>query len=509
MGAAMPDKVFAQLEAALGARLFTVSVQDEAAGLARRAYSNDPVTYPITVPKPIQQDDWSELVLVQGKTFVANTVAEFGAHFFDHAQLDAMGLRAAVNVPVIWQGRVLGTVNLLDGEQAFPPARVAAIEAIIAAHLPALAQAMQGVMGAGGPHEGRLARLRQHMMESGVDLVALAPGAHLRWLTGATPFADERPCLALIGARGAGWLMPALNATDMRGQSDWPFWEWGDDTGPGAALAQALTTLGPVGAVSLDEAMRADHALLLLEALPGARRGFAAETVGHLRLRKDAAELAALRENARIADLAQQALRAALCPGMTEAALAEAARAAFRAEGARPEFTIVATGGNGAFPHHHTGETVIQPGDAIVCDIGGLKDGYYSDITRMLICGTAPDGYEAVHAVVEAAVQAALAAIRPGVTAASVDAAARNVIKAAGYGAFFTHRTGHGVGQEIHEPPYITARAETVLAPGMVFTIEPGIYLPGRFGIRLEEVVVVTETGHEILSGLPRGAFIV
>lgn len=503
----MSDAVFAELEARLGARLFTVSVQDEAAGVARRAYSNDPVTYPLTVPKPIQHDAWSDLVLVQGRSFVANTVAEFGPHFFDHALLDAMGLRSAVNVPVIWQGRALGTINLLDAEQAFPPARVAEIEAAIAARLPALAAAMQAVMGAGGPYEARLARLRQRMMEAGVDLVALAPGAHLRWLTGAAPFADERPCLALIGARGAGWLMPALNAADMRQHSDWPFWEWGDDAGPGAALAQALAELGPVAAVSIDETMRADHALLLLDALPEARRSFAAETVGWLRLRKEPAELAALRENARIADLAQQALRDALRPGMTERALAEVARAAFKAEGAVPEFTIIGAGANGAFPHHHTGETVLQPGDAIVCDIGGRKDGYYSDITRMMICGPAPEGYEAVHAVVDAAVQAALAAIRPGVTARSVDAAARGVIEAAGYGPYFTHRTGHGLGQEIHEPPYITGVSDVVLTPGMVFTIEPGIYLPGRFGIRLEEVAVVTETGCEILSALSRDAF--
>ena len=346
------------------------------------------------------------------------------------------------------------------------------------------------------------------VLQGTVDLVALAPGAHLRWLLGFAPFPDERPCLALISQRAAGFLMPALNADDVRQHCDWPFWEWADDSGPDAALARALEAMGPVASVSLDETMRADHALRLLEALPGATRGFAAETVGHLRLCKDAAEIAALRENARIADLAQQALRAALRPGITERELADTARAAFRAEGAVPEFTIIGAGANGAFPHHHTGETVVKPGDAIVCDIGGRKQGYYSDITRMAICGPAPEGYAAVHAVVDAAVQAALATIRPGIAARDVDAAARRVITDAGYGAFFTHRTGHGVGQEIHEPPYITGVSDVILQPGMVFTVEPGIYLPGRFGIRLEEVAVVTETGCEILSRLPRDAFI-
>ncbi|WP_149139944.1 M24 family metallopeptidase [Gemmobacter caeruleus] len=508
----MTAEIFGRLhravQAEIGGRLFTVSVQDPAAGLARRAYSSDPENYPTSVPKPIQHDDWSRMVLLRGETFVANTTAEFAPYFFDHALINRLGLHAAVNAPVIVAGEVLGTVNVLDVEGYFTPDRVATLHRVIAAHLAELAPAMRAAAGAGDVHEARLARLRVRMVEAGVDLVALAPGAHLAWLTGAAPFADERPCLALIGHRGAGFLMPALNAADMRQHSDWPFWEWGDDQGPGGALAAALAALGPVGGVSLDETMRADHAMLLLDALPGARRGFAAETVGHLRLRKEPAEIAALRENARIADLAQAALRAAIRPGVTERDLAEAAKAAFRAEGAVPEFTIVGAGANSAFPHHHTGETVIRAGDAIVCDIGGRKDGYYSDITRMACCVTPPESYAEVHAVVEAAVQAALAAIRPGIRARDIDAAARGVITAAGYGAFFTHRTGHGLGQEIHEPPYLTGVSEVVLEPGMVFTIEPGIYLPGRFGIRLEEVAVVTETGCEILSTLSRAVHV-
>ena len=150
----------------------------------------------------------------------------------------------------------------------------------------------------------------------------------------------------------------------------------------------------------------------------------------------------------------------------------------------------------------------MQPGDAIVVDIGAEKLGYFSDISRMAACDRLPDGYAAVHAVFNDAVAAALAAIRPGTTARQVDAAARGVIEAAGYGAFFTHRTGHGSGQEIHEPPYRTGTSDLALEAGMIFTVEPSIYLPGRFGIRLEEVAVVTETGVEILSNLRRDAFV-
>lgn len=351
----------------------------------------------------------------------------------------------------------------------------------------------------------RLDRLRARMEATGTDLVALAPGAHLRWLLGFMPHPDERACLLLVGREQAGFVMPALNAGDARQHTDLPFWEWRDDDGPDAALAEALRALCPhPRGISVDETMRADHALLLLDAVPNVARGFASDTVGALRMIKDEAELASLQENARIADAAQTALRAAIRDGITEQDLAEVAKAAFTAHGARTGFAIVGTGAHSSYPHHHTGDTPIRAGEAIVVDIGGTKDGYYSDITRMACLGAPPEGYEQVHAVVEAAVQAALAAIRPGVEARAVDKAARDVIADAGYGAYFTHRTGHGLGSEIHEPPYITATSTLVLEEGMVFTVEPGIYLPGRFGIRLEEVAVVTAEGCRILSGLSR-----
>ncbi|HMO71168.1 MAG TPA: M24 family metallopeptidase [Paracoccaceae bacterium] len=351
----------------------------------------------------------------------------------------------------------------------------------------------------------RLDRLRARMAATGTDLVALAPGAHMRWLFGFAPHADERPCLALVGQTAAGFLMPTLNAADARQHTDLPFWEWADAAGPATAFAAALRAVCPhPSRISLDETMRADHALMLLDAAPGAARGFAAETIGALRLIKEPAELAALLDNARIADLAQAAVHAAIAPGMTERELAAVARATFAEHGAVCEFAIVGTGGNSAFPHHHTGDTRLKPGDAVVIDIGARKGGHVSDITRMAAVGHLPEGYAEVHAVVDAAVRAALAAIRPGVTAQSVDAAARGVIAAAGYGDFFTHRTGHGLGSEVHEPPYITASNPQMLEAGMVFTVEPGVYLPGRFGIRLEEVAVVTGDGARILSGLTR-----
>ena len=250
--------------------------------------------------------------------------------------------------------------------------------------------------------------------------------------------------------------------------------------------------------------MRADFALLLLDKLPGAKHAFTGETLGALRMRKDEGEFAKLKMNAGIADRAMQAAFAAMRPGMSETELATVIKDHFASEGAQPAFWIVGGGPNGAFPHHQAGGRKLGKGDAVVIDIGGRKDGFPSDITRMAVIGTRPEGYAEVHETVEAAVQAALKAARPGVIARDVDAAARNVIAAAGYGDYFVHRTGHGMGIDGHEPPYITSTSDTVLEEGMVFSIEPGIYLPGRFGIRLEEIVILRADGPEIFSTLPR-----
>jgi len=353
----------------------------------------------------------------------------------------------------------------------------------------------------------RLDALRVKMTETNTDLVVLGPGAHIDWLLGVRPHADERPCLAFVSGAGAGFLMPALEAESARDHTDLPFFEWADDSGPQKALAALLTDLNAADARSivLDETMRADHAALITDALPRAARRFTLDTVGALRMRKGADEYAALKRNAQIADRAMQAAWAAMAPGMSEAEVATVVRALFVEEGARPLFTIVGAGPNGAFPHHQTGETILKAGDAVVMDIGGGSEGYSSDITRMAVIGEGPEGYKDVHAVVEAAVQAALKAARPGAKAREIDDAARGVIAEAGYGDYFVHRTGHGLGVEVHEPPFITASSDTVMDEGMVFSIEPGIYLPGRFGIRLEEIVILRADGPEILSDLPRG----
>jgi Xaa-Pro dipeptidase len=356
-------------------------------------------------------------------------------------------------------------------------------------------------------HTDRLVRLRARMAETGTDLVALGPTSHMRWLAGLDPHGDERPVMLLVSADFAGILMPALNAASARQATHLPFFTWDDATGPDTALADLLAACGAVDpgrAVAVDEAMRADFALRLLDALPSPRRSFAADTVGALRLRKDESEIDALRASARLNDHAARLAFDALEEGMTELDVQSIIHAHYKAHGATPEFTIVGFGANGAFPHHHTGTTRLTRDMAVLIDTGCRVQGYPSDMTRSLWFGEPDPEFTKIVNIVESAVQAALVAARPGVLARDVDRAARNSIELAGYGDRFLHRTGHGLGIDIHEPPYITSTSTTRLESGNVFSIEPGIYLEGRFGVRLEDIVVLRDGGPEILSALPR-----
>ena len=348
--------------------------------------------------------------------------------------------------------------------------------------------------------------LRARMKDNDVDLVALGPGTHMNWLLGFNPYPDERPCLLLIGKEKEAFLMPSVNAEDARKRTDIAINSWNDENGPDQALKEALLYIGESSAkhIAIDEAMRSHFALIVIEALPNPTYEFTGSTIGALRMRKDQAEFINLKENALIDDRAMQAGFAAIKEGVTELEIGEAINKHFISEGAKPQFCIVGSGPNGAFPHHHTGDRKVKYGDAVLIDIGGRKGTFPSDMTRMSVLGEPPEGYLEIHAIVERAVQAAMSAAKPGVMAKDVDAAARGVITEAGYGEFFVHRTGHGLGIDIHEPPYITATSEVILDEGMVFSIEPGIYLQSRFGVRLEEIVILRADGPEILSELTR-----
>jgi Xaa-Pro aminopeptidase len=353
----------------------------------------------------------------------------------------------------------------------------------------------------------RMGSLRARMAAAGVHMAAIAPTDNLRYLLGFCPTADERACLLFVSAETAVAVMPSLNADQTATEvPELELIRWADDQGPAHALATALQLTSAAGAitVAIDPEMRADHLLVLQAALPDAAMIDATGVLGPLREAKDSAELEALATAAGVADMAMLAAFDAITPGVSELAVAQTLEHVFSANHSPVEFAIVASGVNSAFPHHHTGSRALQSGEAVMIDIGGRRENYVSDITRMAFIGEPTDRYLEIHAIVEAAVVAALAASKPGATCAEVDAAARGVITDAGYGEYFVHRTGHGLGLSGHEPPWITAGNDVELAPGAVHSIEPGIYLPGEFGVRLEEIVHVSAAGCERFSSLPR-----
>jgi Xaa-Pro aminopeptidase len=355
--------------------------------------------------------------------------------------------------------------------------------------------------------EQRIDALRAEMRRAGVDLTAIAPSDNLVYLLGFAPLGDERACMLLVTPAGSAVVMPSLNAEQAAAEAPGlQMLRWADDQGPEAALTAAIERISAGSAkwMAADPEMRADHLLLLQAALPEATTVSAALVMGPLREAKGADELALLQRSSDVADAAMLAAFAALVPGAPETAVGEVVARAFDAAGSTAEFGIVGAGPNSAFPHHHTGSRPLQVGDAVVIDIGGRLDGYVSDITRMAFIGEATERYLEIHAIVEAAVVAGLAASKPGATCAEVDAAARGVIEDAGYGEYFVHRTGHGLGLSVHESPWIMGGNDAELRPGIVHSVEPGIYLPGEFGIRLEEIVHVTESGCERFSALPR-----
>jgi Xaa-Pro aminopeptidase len=359
---------------------------------------------------------------------------------------------------------------------------------------------------------GRLQILQRALAGAGIDLLVLAVTDNMRYVLGGfAPHPDERYCSLLITPGDQVFVVPRVNADQVRARTSVPVHAYQDEAGPSAVVSTALAALGlpEHPRIAVDEEMRADHLLALQAALQGASYRPAGSVVAPVRSVKDSGEIASLQAAAATADAGIEAMFAACKAGMTELELVTIASAAMSSAGAEETtFAIVGAGPHSALPHHHSGADVLRPGDVVVADIGSRLRGYCSDITRMAIVGGAPPDpeYARVHAVVEEASRAAQAAARPGVRARDVDAAARSVIAAAGYGQYFVHRTGHGLGLSVHEEPYISASSEVWLEAGMVFSIEPGIYLPGRFGVRLEEIVYLDAAGAHVLSTLPRTA---
>jgi Xaa-Pro aminopeptidase len=358
----------------------------------------------------------------------------------------------------------------------------------------------------------RLDRLRRALDDASVDAIALSPSDNLRHTLGFSPLADERFCVLLVTASAEAFVVPQLNADQTEAAvPGLPVFRWNDEDRADLALAQALARVdsGRLSRVAVDPEMRAEALLALLDAAPTLTAVNGAAVMRSVREIKEPDEIDALARSAANADEAMRRAIAACRPGVTEFEVAAAASTAFNEAGAEDAWLCVGSGPNGAFPHHIVSRRALHEGDPVVIDLGAKLDGYASDLTRMVFVGEPSERYREVHDTVEAAVQAALAAARPGATCADVDRAARGVIEYAGYGERFLHRTGHGLGLSTHEAPWIMAAEQTPLRPGMVFSIEPGIYLEQDFGVRLEEIVHLTESGPAIFSGLPRAVNLV
>ena len=346
----------------------------------------------------------------------------------------------------------------------------------------------------------------------GLDAVLLTPGADLRYVTGYEAKQLERlTCLVVPAADPAFLVVPRLELAAAQASPasglELELIPWEETEDPYALIADRL---GPVATTGLDDQMWALMVLKLRAALPGAQQVLASAALRDLRMRKSPAEVAALREAGAAIDRVHRRVPGWLRAGRTEREVGADIAEAILAEGhVQVDFVIVGSGPNGASPHHEVSGRVLQPGDPVVVDIGGrMPSGYRSDCTRTYAVGTPPDEFLAYYQVLKDAQQAAFDRVKPGVTAEEVDAAAREPITAAGYGDAFIHRTGHGIGLESHEDPYIVTGNREPLEPGMAFSIEPGIY-PGPHGARIEDIVVCTEDGAERLNNISRDLVIV
>ncbi|MBA3288528.1 MAG: aminopeptidase P family protein [Acidimicrobiia bacterium] len=348
----------------------------------------------------------------------------------------------------------------------------------------------------------RLDRVRRAMTEQGVDVLLVSVGRDLPYLTGYEAMPLERLTMLVVPREGdATMVVPRLEAPRVVKQPDvFRLRPWEETEDPSAIVAELA---GPAGTVAVGDQMWARFLVELLALLPRATFRRAVDVVGPLRMVKDAAEIAALRAASAGADRVAVQLHAGDIQliGRTEADVSADIGRRLIAEGHdKVNFAIVAAGENAASPHHHAGPRVIGEGEIVLCDFGGTMDGYCSDITRCVVTGDVPADIAEAYAVLHEAQQAGVAASTVGTPCQDVDRVGRAIIAAAGFGDFFVHRTGHGIGMEEHEDPYIVEGNGRPLEAGHAFSVEPGIYLPGRWGMRLEDIVVATDDGPDPLN---------
>lgn len=351
---------------------------------------------------------------------------------------------------------------------------------------------------------GRIERARSLMRGAGVDALLLSVGADLAYLTGYEAVPLERLTMLMLPVDGTGVLVvPELEAPRVEPRPGrFEVRPWGETEDPVEIVAGSL---GRAERVSIGDQTWATFVLDLQHRRPDVQLEISSPLTRALRMRKDRAELDELRQAALATDRVAARLRGYGFSGKREIDVSRAVAHMTVEEGHQvASFAIVASGPNGASPHHDAGERIIEKGDAVVVDFGGKWNGYHSDTTRTFHVGEPSTEYRRAYDVLREAQAAAVEAVEPGVPAECVDQVARAVIEEAGFGRYFIHRTGHGIGLEAHEHPYLVEGNDLPLEPGMAFSVEPGIYVPGRWGMRIEDIVAVTENGVERLNLSPR-----
>lgn len=341
------------------------------------------------------------------------------------------------------------------------------------------------------------------LSDLGCDALVSTPGTNLQYLTGLTIHRMLRLTAHILTGDGDTALVaPSFEESNIRRvMTEGDLISWDESADPYRLLAERLVSrFGPGVRVGIEPTTWFWMSERIRAALPGeARLVDAGPILDRLRSVKSPAEVEKIRRAGELAEAAVQVARFHLREGMTELEAADILVEAVRTEDGSHE-PLVQFGPNSAIPHATAGHRTLARGDMVLFDLSGLVGGYLSDITRMTTYGDATPEMKRVYSIVLEAQQAAIAAARPGVSCQVVDRAARQVITRAGYGEFFTHRTGHGLGLDIHEPPFLVEGNEAVLEAGQVVTIEPGIYLPGRFGVRIEDDILITASGAEVLT---------
>jgi Xaa-Pro aminopeptidase len=355
------------------------------------------------------------------------------------------------------------------------------------------------VTGTAFDYPARVGAAQALMAERDVDALLLSVGSDLPYLSGYTAMANERLTMFVLPASGeATMVVPLLEAPRVEGNDTFTVRAWHETEDPVAVVARLLDD---ADAVALGDQTWSTFLLGLQELEPRLRYLRAGKLMAQLRIVKSDAEIDLLRAAGAAVDRVVPRLAAMRFGGRTEIEVSREVKRMTVEEGSDlATFAIVASGPNAASPHHEPGERVIALGDAVVVDFGGTVGGYCSDTTRTFHVGEPTAEFVAAYEVLQDAQAAGVAAVAPGVAAQEIDRVTRAVIERAGYGEYFIHRTGHGIGLDGHEDPYLVEGNEMPLRPGMAFSVEPGIYVPGRFGMRIEDIVVATDDGSERLN---------